>query len=1208
MRADNAAFALKNQARTKLARYTIEIAFDTAATDLYHFTSDKQENSAIPGGALVTYNVIENLSGASQQINPDEARATIGAIQFSLVDRNSAITSLFNTKLAAGKGLKGKRARIYCGYEGLSFSEYSLIQTQIIDTVSFSKAGYQIKCADVNRSARKDIFDLKKTTLSASIDATQVLIPVYKVTGFTAVAHGSSYSDAPNATVGYLRIEDEFIRWAVTSTYPAGTTTDGLLGLCFVADLRGALNSKAAAHTIDATATPDRRTEVKEHVYLELPAVKLAYAILTGQLHGQSANLPDNWHLAIPTSFVRLADFTGIGLDWWDTANDNAGFLCRFEGLEKQDGKAFLEKELYLLLGAFSPIYSTGEFGLKRMTGVLSGASHVVTLDRSNIVSVSDLTHDMQKVINQIQIDWNWDVIQKRFTRTNLLIDANSINTHGPAKLRRLAFRGLHGSRHSFAALTNRFNVLRDRYAGPPLLSSIRCLPRMNTLEVGDISRVDIPDLRDYTNNIATLQRAMEVQGSSINWITGEVSLNLFGSSQKASSFAPDNTTTPPLSDSWYSSAGTSLKTYIQANYGAPAFTESGGVGTITQSVTLPGGATLDTGIYYYLGDLVVASGITVSIPPNFQPRIKGHITINGKIDGKGLGLAGGVSGIPGFIGTTQAGGGILIAPPTGNFRGTPESSLVIGANSSVPNFELSTVGGVLGGAPTDLRGTSGGKGGDVIHSNVGVVAAGGNGAAGGSGLLFVCRGASLGVNGLIDLGGADGALGASYTNVQTSIAGTGAGGAPGACVFFLDGANSNIPDLGVTLSSVSGVTAIQGNRMADASSKFTDEVTFPAYSYYIGIGGIDMLDAAYRVQFLPESTAATNDAITPPQDVTGFSVSQNGNVVICQWTRILNSERGGYELRYHAVGTPVWASGIFLTREAQGTEITSASIPPGNWTVMIKAIKGDYVDGNYSVNPASFNILITNTNDIIFQKEQAPSWLGTIYTGLEILAEDGFAILDEDGSPLIDEGNPTFVRHWTGVLIPNSQDLASVGDWNTFDVFVPNPVPTSTYEAAEIDASFDAPLRVWSSVAGAIGPGEVGQLNALREIDYRLAAGIYDGFEPWTVGTITARFIKHRFTTDNTNGVAYVTSFIPVADVEERSEEGTNIIVAAGGTAITFAQAFHNVPNIQVTLTGATALIALADSPTVSGFTARVLNSAGTGIGGTVHWTARGA
>src|SRR3990172_1983973 len=111
MRSDGAAFALKNQARTKLARYSIEIAFDAAATDLYYFTSDKQSNSAIPPDAAVTYNVIEGLSGTSQQINPDEARATIGAIQFSLVDRNSAITSLFNAKLAGGNGLKGKRVR-----------------------------------------------------------------------------------------------------------------------------------------------------------------------------------------------------------------------------------------------------------------------------------------------------------------------------------------------------------------------------------------------------------------------------------------------------------------------------------------------------------------------------------------------------------------------------------------------------------------------------------------------------------------------------------------------------------------------------------------------------------------------------------------------------------------------------------------------------------------------------------------------------------------------------------------------------------------------------------------------------------------------------------------------------------------------------------------------------------------------------------------
>lgn len=276
MRKDTEAFAALNKSPHKEPHVVIEQAFDEANTDLHHFTS--HADSALPVGASATTNVVESVSGTSQKLSPDKGTSSIGNIDFSLVDPTRAIRDLLGNKLAAAKSLRNKRTRVYMGYKDLAWDDYVLVSTQLVREIKHKDDTYSLACNDVQRQARKDIFDLFTTNLSQSIDATQLLIPVYSVTGIETNLHGTSYTDAPGQSVMYIRVEDEVVRCT-------GSTTDATLGLCFVADQRGALNTRASEHTVDPDASPDRRKKVEEYVYLELPAPKLVYALLTGEIY-----------------------------------------------------------------------------------------------------------------------------------------------------------------------------------------------------------------------------------------------------------------------------------------------------------------------------------------------------------------------------------------------------------------------------------------------------------------------------------------------------------------------------------------------------------------------------------------------------------------------------------------------------------------------------------------------------------------------------------------------------------------------------------------------------------------------------------------------------------------------------------------------------------------------------------------------------------
>ncbi len=1395
MRIDNEQFALANLKASKEPRYAVKIAFDDVGLFKEYFTS--HADTLVPVGASVTHGVLQQFTGTSQKLNPEEARSEIGSMTVRLVDKDGAITALINTYLDGELGLRHKFISFYVGESGLTqWSDYVQVQTQIITEVQFSEGVYILRCSDIQRETRKKIFDPFRTTLSRTVDATQLHIPVFSTTGLELIEHGASYSDAPNRSVNYLRIEDEVVRVIGTQTHP----TDGL---SFTADQRGALGTKPAEHAVDENTNADSGIKVEEYVYLEMPAVKLAYALLTGELYGQgAATLPDNWHLGIDPAFIRLSEFTGIGADLWDPANDSIGKIFRFEGLKSHDGKRFIEKELYLPVGLFSPVHNDGGLGLRRLTKILTDAAFVELLDETAIVEHSELTHDMGAVRNLVQIQWNWNAQQERLTRRTNLIDEASITVHKSTELKTFQFKGVHGSRHTLSTIEILFDSLRDRFAGPALRMTVTCLPRFNYLEVGDVVRVRLANVRDYNSN-ASLDRSFEIQSVRIDWITGRVTFELFSSAHD-SALIPIGDNTQVLSDAFYTSEGTDLSTYL-----SPAqFEDIGGVGHIKADATLPGGdnATDPASIYYLDRDLDIDPGVTLTTTGNVQLRVRGHVTWNGSHSSKGQGRSGvaagpvganHITGTPGFIGTTQAGGTVtwwdLRDPFDLELYWTSGCQpLTKGQHDVMPLFELSydRENEQLLGLPKDLRGSSGGPGGHPISggNTDGIYFAGGAGGSSGGGLITISRGMSFGAGGGVDTSGSDGLAGSLA--IGRMYGGGGAGGAPGGWLIILDGANANIPVMSSKFAAQHGTAPVSGNPLPDFYPYEPGHgATVPVSPYCKGTEAIDLAQSAYRIQFVPSDLPAEEDDPSIPPDVTGFVVSQNGDVAVFQWDLIEKLDILGYDIRYGPRGNTSWEDATPLTKVTKGTQITSAAVPPGDWTFFIKAVDRD---GNYSANAVSRNLIFEQALDIIQQRQEAPAWIGrlsalrfddatnyvrisastslniagpmtiefwaipgtgagpfveytdgialygpvvwqwnsadkfyanfvditgishditvenvflesrwyhcvALYDGQDIVlfvdgkevarANEGtfvprtsvdlylshrpisfsiqysdhvvdmvrfynralaitevaehaagiyknevglalhFDFEEDGGASVVDKsGNNNtgtlinapqrvvgrlggnFVKHWTGVLLPADQKLASeYTNFEMFDIFVPNPVPQCIYEAGEFDLGFDDTVRVWGDINSQLGPGRTGLADPKLEVDHRKEAEAYDGFEPWTIGNINARYIKHLLVLDTSQGVAKILDFHPTADSLERTEKQTNVTVPPGGLSINFAKAFHNGPYIDVDVVSSSALFSTISNITSTGFTVNIWDSSGTDVGGTINWKATG-
>lgn len=1031
MKTVNQTYAVFNSALNQEPRYTVELAFDFASTDLVYFTS--HADGDYPSGATVYANRIadDGLSGTTQKLDPLAGAASIGTLTIKLLDYAEEITTLINGKLDGGDGLRGKRMRVYRGFAGEPWSTYELFQTQIVDTVSLDNGVYTFKCADVQRTQRKKIFVLNKTQLSASVGIDDTLIPVAVNDNIQFLEHGPSYSDAPNSTVLYLKVDDEVIRCS-------GTTTDGTLGLCYVVDTsnargRGALGTAPAEHNIDDTASSDRRTEVEEFVYLELPLVKLAYAILTGTLYGDGVSLPDNWHLNMSTDYVATSEFVTIGPDWWVTSDDTAGRIGRFTGLSDEDGKKFLETEIYRLLGAFSPVLADGSLGLRRMTRVLADASHIADITKNEIVSNTELTHDMREVANQLRIDWNWDHLKEELTRSNLLIDSNSVSMHGAAPVKVLEFRGLHGSRHTGETINQLFDTLRDRYAGPPQRIKVTALIRNHRIEIGDIVRLTHPDIQDFVTG-ESIDRSFEVQNISINWANGLVTFDLFGSAQAAVMDAISSTDV--LNDTFYTSAGTDIETL-------PGVTNVSGVIHVASDLDLTGTigsllATNSAAILYADGPLQIDSSVTLTCNLATQLRVKGQLQVNGTITAAGNGHAGATAPSvptgyntyspswytfteptdPGVetIGATASQGGVVI----GDSHSVKHGHVVSGSIPTLPYYTLeNNDGDSIDGLPDALIGIAGSSGG---HSaiNGGTSAdtfiKGGDGGDSGGGLLIICRGFDIGVSGQINTSGSNGGAG---TSAGDAASGAGAGGYPGGVVVLLDG-DTTYPTGLSRILCYRGVSPYLGspvlpNALTDHPGRLVSSgYEESAFSLF------DARESMVRIQYIPPYAVAEEDVPTVASAPTAISVTEYANTPQTPAENLASLEIGvtppsplgsyAYSNVYYKL--PAQSAWIYIGPADNETVVT---LPMDGTTYDVKAVpvsifgveSTEFITDSHTVTSGTGGVALGNGNYISYNKTgfsddaSVGFWLGVDGLIAKFNLGDGTNSLKWDGADL---------------------------------------------------------------------------------------------------------------------------------------------------------------------------------------------------------------
>lgn len=350
------------------------------------------------------------------------------------------------------------------------------------------------------------------------------------------------------------------------------------------------------------------------------------------------------------------------------------------------------------------------------------------------------------------------------------------------------------------------------------------------------------------------------------------------------------------------------------------------------------------------------------------------------------------------------------------------------------------------------------------------------------------------------------------------------------------------------------------------------------------------------------------------PPNVQNFNATQTGTAVTFAWDAVNYPTVGlaGYNLGYAPQGTTNWADFTMILEASNMTTHTNADVPPGTWTFGIRAANLAYVPGSgsdtgLSPQAAFVNLIVTNPNEVIYDTDEAAT---------RIASDQSSTIV----SPTLFWGGTlsNFVLHYTGVLLPNGT--------KTLTNYAPNsglmsgtvlwtnifqdPVASATYTTGAIDTGYNADLRAYSNITCELLPGNTGAVAAPTLYIDTWLTGQTDPntFTEWTFGYVEMRYIRFRLGYAPASGnVSLVAHFVPEIDTAPTVTTADGVVIAAGGTAVTFPQEFHIAPYVVATPQSSSALYATVTDITTSGCTIHVWNASGTDVGGTVNYSATG-
>lgn len=421
--------------------------------------------------------LISSLSLNPSTVDPFRPSVAINSNSFKILDRNQAVTTLFNGNLSL---FQGEKCEIWLGRVGIGmdFSEYLKLTDTYISKVSRQDGAYTFQTQEVKDRLNKDVYS-EQTKLAVDIlPATTVI----------------TLQSPPANTTGLVKIDDEFISYT------------GVSGNQITGCVRGEQGSTPASHSLGADV-----------FFCEVVSgnpIDILLGLLISPAGGGSYSIYDDGG-NIDQALVDISEFEAVRDEFF------VGQTYNFVLYQIDNLKQFIENEILSPAGIRLRSNNNSKIGLGILNKPVINVDAPV-LDDDQFTTRPVYSVDETKIVNHLNIEWGYDWRSEKFTKINTYVNAPSVAEFGDKKAVTLSFKGIQSQ--SLIDEIAYYYFLRFAYPKPIVSASAHLsASAWNLLEKAPVESDQIPTVSGDLN----FGESLEIISKAINYNTGDVRFQL---------------------------------------------------------------------------------------------------------------------------------------------------------------------------------------------------------------------------------------------------------------------------------------------------------------------------------------------------------------------------------------------------------------------------------------------------------------------------------------------------------------------------------------------------------------------------------------------------------------------------------------------------------------------------------------------------------
>jgi len=449
--------------------------------------------------------LVHNATISGATVDFRDVKTSIKTVSFSLLDKSQRVTLDIS---ASEKSYVEETVELYYGFITGSFhwSHYKKLTTTIIKTIDRKENLYNFKSNESIDLLLADIYTIKSPLTEEMGETVDVLDGNVLVGDSSLIVNDAA--DFPSA--GLLKIHEEYITYT-------GKATNTLTGLG-----RGALGSTATGHIdgsdvayILTSLTLGDTSDFPSSGLIKIDAEFMDYTgktstTLTGLTRGALGSEISTHDDGTFVNYVTIIEDNSMDL-LLDILQTELGIspalidVVAFEDLRDNelntDGdfkfymydidKALTWIEENILVASNTRIF-TSKNGLISIAILdqIDPTDDVPEINESTIEGQPDYKVDSNKIVNRVNISYDWDEGTQKFNTVGEFLNQDSIDIWGEKKVLELEYKGVATSRNGFSMVENRAARIFARLATPKAEITLKTQLQNFNIDISDKAKL----------------------------------------------------------------------------------------------------------------------------------------------------------------------------------------------------------------------------------------------------------------------------------------------------------------------------------------------------------------------------------------------------------------------------------------------------------------------------------------------------------------------------------------------------------------------------------------------------------------------------------------------------------------------------------------------------------------------------------------------